>query len=74
MAKDYERIEAEIEAAREQLAATLDELALRANPKRIAANTKVAVKNKVNEPKVKYALIGVGSFFAVLIVVKIVRR
>ncbi|CAM3568290.1 DUF3618 domain-containing protein [Smaragdicoccus niigatensis] len=74
MAKDYERIEAEIEAAREQLAATLDELALRANPKRIAANTKVAVKNKVNEPKVKYTLIGVGSLLTVLIVVKIVRK
>lgn len=74
MAKDYERIESEIEAAREQLAATLDELALRANPKRIAANTKVAVKNKVSEPKVKYALIGGGVLISLLIVVKVVRK
>ena len=74
MAKDYERIEAEIEAAREQLAATLDELAVRANPKRIAANTKVAVRNKVNEPKVKYALIGGGVLISLLIVVRVVRK
>jgi hypothetical protein len=74
VAKDYERIEAEIEAAREQLAATLDELAVRANPKRIAANTKQAVVAKVNEPKVKYALIGGGVLITLLVVVRVVRK
>lgn len=74
MAKDTESIEREIEAARNQLANTLDELSVRANPKRLADNVKSTVIAKVNEPKVKYSLIGVGTLVVVLVVVKIFRR
>lgn len=73
MSKDTERIEREIEVARNQLAQTLDELSLRANPKRIADNAKATIVAKVNEPKVKYSLIGAGAVFILLLLVKIFR-
>lgn len=74
MAKETEGIEREIEAARNRLANTLDELAVRADPQRIADNTKQAVVAKVNEPKVKYSLIGAGTLVLLLVLVKVFRR
>jgi len=74
VARDTEHIEREIEAARNRLAGTLDELAVRADPQRIAGNTKKAVVAKVNEPKVKYSLIGAGALVGVLVLIKIFRR
>ncbi|NKY87145.1 DUF3618 domain-containing protein [Nocardia veterana] len=74
MARDTEHIEREIEAARNRLASTLDELAVRADPQRIADNTKQAVLAKVNEPKVKYSLIGAGALVGVLVLIKVFRR
>ena len=65
MAKDdTDRIEREIEIARTRLATTLDELAVRADPQRIADDTKNMVVAKLNEPKVKYTLIGAGALVA----------
>ncbi|AHH20987.1 hypothetical protein NONO_c62160 [Nocardia nova SH22a] len=74
MARDTEHIEREIEAARNRLASTLDELAVRADPQRIASNTKQVVLAKVNEPKVKYSLIGAGALVGVLVLVRLFRR
>ncbi len=71
VARDTDRIEREIEAARSQLASTLDELSVRASPKRIAENTKQSIVAKLNEPPVKFTLIGVGAVVAVLVVRKI---
>nr|WP_296777976.1 DUF3618 domain-containing protein [Rhodococcus sp. (in: high G+C Gram-positive bacteria)] len=71
MARDTDKIEREIEAARNQLASTLDELSVRASPKRIAENTKQSVLAKLNEPPVKFTLIGIGAVVAVLVVRKI---
>ncbi|QCB51830.1 DUF3618 domain-containing protein [Rhodococcus sp. PAMC28707] len=71
MAKDTDRIEREIEAARNQLASTLDELSVRASPKRIVESAKQTVIAKLNEPPVKYTLIGVGAVVAVLVIRKI---
>ncbi len=68
MARDTDKIEREIEAARNQLASTLDELSVRASPKRIAENTKQTLVAKVNEPPVRYTLIGIGAVVAVLVV------
>lgn len=73
MARDTERIEREIERAREELAATLDELTVRANPKRVLENGKQALLAKLQEPPVRYGLIGAGVLAAVIVVVKIVR-
>ncbi|MBO0853747.1 MAG: DUF3618 domain-containing protein [Nocardia sp.] len=74
MARDTEHIEREIDAARNRLASTLDELAVRADPQRLADNTKRAVVAKVNQPAVKYGLIGAGALVGVLVLVKIFRR
>ncbi|MGV8874614.1 MAG: DUF3618 domain-containing protein [Rhodococcus sp. (in: high G+C Gram-positive bacteria)] len=71
MAKDTDRIEREIETARNQLASTLDELSVRASPKNIVANTKQSVVAKLNEPAVKFTLLGVGAVVAVLVVRRI---
>ena len=71
VAKDTDRIEREIEAARNQLASTLDELSVRASPKNIVANTKQTVVAKLNEPAVKFTLLGVGAVVAVLVVRRI---
>ncbi|WP_194837724.1 DUF3618 domain-containing protein [Nocardia sp. XZ_19_369] len=73
MAKDTERIEQEIEAARTRLASTLDELAVRADPQRIASDSKQIVLRKLNEPKVKYSLIGAAVVMVGLVLVKIFR-
>jgi hypothetical protein len=74
VAKDTESIEREIEAARNRLASTLDELAVRADPQRIADKTKHAVLAKFNEPKVKYSLIGAGAVVVAVTLVKLFRR
>ncbi|MFF5036286.1 DUF3618 domain-containing protein [Nocardia salmonicida] len=70
---DTDRIEREIEIARTRLATTLDELAVRADPQRIADDTKNMVVAKLNEPKVKYTLIGAGALVAGLVLIKIFR-
>lgn len=74
MPRDTESIEREIETARNQLASTLDELTTRANPKRIAADARSKFVAKVNEPKVKYSLIGGVAAIVLLLLVRIVRR
>lgn len=73
MARDTESIERDIEAARSQLAGTLDEISFRTNPKRIADNAKQTVLAKVNEPKVKYTLAGAGVLLVIVLLVKIFR-
>ncbi|MBH0777030.1 DUF3618 domain-containing protein [Nocardia bovistercoris] len=73
MARDTERIERDIEEARTRLAGTLDELATRADPQRIADDTKHLVLAKLNEPKVKYSLIGAGAVVVGLVLLKLFR-
>ncbi|MET8654091.1 MULTISPECIES: DUF3618 domain-containing protein [Nocardia] len=73
MARDTDRIERDIEEARTRLASTLDELAVRADPQRIAGDTKHMVLAKLNEPKVKYSLIGAGAVAVGLVLLKIFR-
>ncbi|MEV4233580.1 MULTISPECIES: DUF3618 domain-containing protein [unclassified Nocardia] len=73
MARDTERIEREIETARTRLASTLDEIAVRADPQRIADDTKHMVLAKLNQPKVKYSLIGTAVVVVGLVLVKIFR-
>ncbi|KIQ16357.1 cell division protein FtsB [Rhodococcus sp. Leaf7] len=72
MARNTDNIERDIEAARDQLASTLDELSVRANPKRLVENTKRSVVSTLNEPAVKFSLIGVGAVVALLVIRKIV--
>lgn len=73
MARETDSIEREIERARDQLAGTLDELSVRANPKRLLAQAKQSVRAKFDEPAVRYTVIGAGAV-AVLLVLRSILR
>ncbi|WP_445159433.1 DUF3618 domain-containing protein [Mycobacterium sp. Dal123C01] len=68
--RDPDAIKQEIDAARDQLAATVDSLAERANPRRLADDLKIRVIGFVTKPAVAATLAGVGA----LVVVVVVRR
>ncbi|MGI9163039.1 MAG: DUF3618 domain-containing protein [Mycobacterium sp.] len=71
--RDPEVIKAEIAQARDRLAVTVDSLAERANPQRVADDLKSAVLRFVKQPAVAAALAGVGVI-TVVIVVRSFRR
>lgn len=74
MARDTEDIEREIEKARNQLASTLDELSVRANPKNLVAHTKQTIVAKLDQPQVKkYAMIAAGAVVGLLVLRKVLR-
>ncbi|GAA4839346.1 DUF3618 domain-containing protein [Saccharopolyspora rosea] len=73
MARDPDAIEREIQQAREALADTLDELSVKANPKRFVDYGKSAVEEKLNDPRVRYALIGVGALVTLVVVRRLFR-
>ncbi|NLV77837.1 MAG: DUF3618 domain-containing protein [Rhodococcus sp.] len=74
MARDTDSIERDIENARNQLASTLDELSVRANPKNLVENTKQTLIAKVNQPNVKkYAMIAAGAVVGLLVLRKVLR-
>ena len=59
--------------ARDQLALTVDNLAERANPRRIADDVKSGVLRFVKKPPVAISLAGVGAVLVVLFVRKLRR-
>jgi len=73
VARDPETIEREIVKAREALATTLDQLGEKASPKRLADNAKTTVRAKLDDPKIKFPLIGAGVLVAALLVRKLFR-
>jgi Protein of unknown function (DUF3618) len=73
VARDPDAIQQEIEQARDALAGTLDALAERANPKRLVDSGKDTAKAKLGDPKVKFALIGVGALVVLLLLRKLFR-
>lgn len=68
--RDPDAIKQEIDAARDQLAATVDSLAERANPRRLADDLKAKAIAFVTKPAVAASLAGVG----VIVVVVVIRR
>ncbi|BBY76304.1 hypothetical protein MPRF_32030 [Mycolicibacterium parafortuitum] len=68
--RDPDTIKAEIDLAREQLAITVDSLAERANPRRVADDVKAGVIRFVSKPPVAISLAGAG----VLLLVLTIRR
>ncbi|BBZ03547.1 membrane protein [Mycolicibacterium chitae] len=68
--RDPEEIMKEIDQARDQLAATVDSLAARANPQRIAEDAKARALAFVQKPAVTISLAGLG----VLTVALVIRR
>ena len=68
--RDPEAIKQEIDVARDQLAATVDSLAERANPRRLADDLKIRVIGFVTKPAGAISLAGIGS----VVVFVVIRR
>jgi Protein of unknown function (DUF3618) len=72
--RDPEVIKQEIADARDRLALTVDSLAERANPQRVAEDLKSAVLRFVKKPAVAATLAGLGAVTVVVVVRSIRRR
>ncbi|OBA77226.1 hypothetical protein A5641_18475 [Mycobacterium sp. 1554424.7] len=68
--RDPEAIKRDIDVARDQLAATVDSLAERANPRRLADDLKARAVEFVKKPVVIASLVGISS----VVVIVVVRR
>jgi Protein of unknown function (DUF3618) len=68
--RDPDTIKQEIDQARDELASTVDSLAERANPRRLADDAKARLIGFVKKPVVAISLAGIGA----LVVVVVVRR
>ena len=68
--RDPDDIKREIDEARDRLATTVDALAVRANPRRLADDAKAGLVQFVKKPAVAASLAGLG----VVILVVFVRR
>jgi hypothetical protein len=68
--RDPDTIKRDIDQARDQLAVTVDSLAERANPRRLADDLKAGAIRFVTTPAVAVSLAGVGA----LVVLVLVRR
>ena len=71
--RDPELIKQEIAQARDRLALTVDSLAERANPQRVADDLKTAVLEFLKKPAVAATLAGLGTI-TVVVVVRSLRR
>lgn len=72
--RDPDTIKKDIDQARDQLAATVDSLAVRANPQRIADDVKAKVVGFVTKPPVLVSLAGLGAVVVVVVIRRIKRR
>nr|WP_019853412.1 DUF3618 domain-containing protein [Actinopolyspora mortivallis] len=73
VARDPDAIQRDIEKARDALAASLDELETKANPTRAVEAGKATLREKLEDPRIRYALIGVGALTAALVLRKLLR-
>jgi hypothetical protein len=73
VARDPETIQREIETARTALAESLDVLSDRANPRRLADAGRQNVQSRLEDPRIRYVLIGVGVLVALAILRKMFR-
>jgi hypothetical protein len=71
--RDVQQIRTDIEQARDQLAVTVDQLADRLAPQRLADQIKASIKAKATSPAGK-AVIGGSAVLLTLIVVRNLRR
>ncbi len=72
--RDPDTIKQEIDQARDQLAATVDALAERANPQRLAEDAKAVVIGFVKKPAVVATLVGAGAVVVFIVIRRIKRR
>lgn len=72
--RDPDTIKQEIDKARDQLASTVDSLAVRANPRRLADDAKARAIGFVKKPAVAISLAGVAALTLALVVRRIRHR
>jgi small ligand-binding sensory domain FIST len=72
--RDPEAIKQEIDRARDQLASTVDSLAVRANPRRLADDAKARAIAFVKKPAVTISLAGVVALTVVVVVRRVRNR
>ena len=72
--RDPDDIKQEIDAARDQLASTVDALAERANPRKIADDARAGLVQFVKKPAVAASLAGVGAVLVVVFFKRIRNR
>ena len=72
--RDPDTIKQEIDKARDQLASTVDSLAVRANPRRLADDAKARAIGFVKKPAVAISLAGIAALTLALAVRRIRRR
>jgi hypothetical protein len=72
--RDPDTIKQDIDQARDQLASTVDLLAERANPRRVADDVKARAIGFVKKPVVAISLAGIAALAAALAVRKIRHR
>lgn len=73
MARDPETIQRDIEESRDALAESLNVLTERVSPKRLVDSGKEQVRTTLADPRVKYALIGVGAIIALAVLRKLFK-
>lgn len=73
MARDPETIQREIEQARDALAANLDVLGERANPKRLVDSGRQTVAARLADPRIRYTLIAVGAVLGLAVLRRLFR-
>jgi hypothetical protein len=66
--RDPDTIKQEIDQARDQLASTVDSLAERANPRRLAEDARARVTRFVKKPAVAISLAGIAALTVALAV------
>ena len=74
MAQDFEAIELNIAVARDNLAATLDEIADRVNPTNVVEKGKVAAQDALQKVEVQIALGIAAAVILSTLVIRLARR
>jgi hypothetical protein len=69
--RDPDTIKQDIDKARDQLASTVDSLAVRANPRRLADDVKARAIGFVKKPAVAISLAGIAALAAAVAVRRI---
>lgn len=72
--RSADEIEHDIENARSSLAATVDQLAYRTDPKRLLESTKAALLARARTPQGKAVIGGAGALLALVVIRRIVKR
>ena len=72
--RDPDKIKQDIDVARDQLATTVDALAERANPRRIADDAKAGVVQFVTKPAVAVSIAGLGAVVLIFVIRRIRNR